>query len=85
MPSKNPSRFWAVHLFRDITKQVKVHKLVDKLQSTLSGKECQGAEHQADSPPQIPVSFPLSERERAVLRLLALGQTTKSIADSLHT
>jgi len=84
IPSRNRSQFLAVHLFRDITKQVKVHRLVDKLHSTLSCGEYQGSEHQADSPPEIPVSLPLSEREREVLRLLALGRTTRNIADSLH-
>ena len=63
---------------------MKVHRLVDKLHTTLSQGEYQKSAFQGYSPPEIPEALPLSEREREVLRLLALGRTTRNIADSLH-
>ncbi len=83
IPSSKRGGFLSAHLFRDITKQAKVRQLVDELHTALCGSGSGGAEPQADSPPEIPVALPLSGREREVLWLLAAGQSTKSIADSL--
>ncbi|MBI4401131.1 MAG: response regulator transcription factor [Nitrospirae bacterium] len=83
VPSKKKGRFLAAHLFRDITKQAKVRQLVDELHTALSCVASPGPDPHADQPPEIPTALPLSEREREVLRLLALGKNTKSIADAL--
>lgn len=83
VPSKKKDQFWAVHLFRDITAQAKVRKLVDELHTVLG---CTGSivpEARASQVPAIPPTLPLSEREREILQLLAEGRNTKTIADSL--
>lgn len=83
IPSRKPGRFLAAHLFRDITGQAKVRRLVDELRTVLCCGASAATAPQADHPPEIPPTFPLSEREREVLRLLGSGQTTKGIADAL--
>lgn len=83
VPIRKPGQFWAAHLFRDITKQAKVRQLVDELHAALCCVSPAGLEQEAERPPEIATALPLSEREREVLRLLALGKNTKGIADSL--
>ncbi len=83
VPSRKKGQFLAAHLFRDITKQAKVHQLVDELHAALCTVSSPSPDPHAGQPPEIPVALPLSGREREVLRLLALGKNTKSIADAL--
>ena len=83
IPTRKRDRFWAAHLFRDITRQAKVRQLVDELHMALCDGGSGGLVTPADSLPEIPVALPLSDRERQVLRLLASGENTQSIADSL--
>lgn len=83
VPSRRKDRFLVAHLFRDITKQAKVRQLVDELHTALCCAASAGPDPQADSPPEVPAALPLSKREREILRLLALGKSTKSIAESL--
>ncbi len=83
IPTRKRDRFWAAHLFRDITRQAKVRQLVDELHIALCDGGAGGLDTPPDSLPEIPVALPLSDRERQVLRLLASGENTQSIADSL--
>ncbi|MEW6544715.1 MAG: PAS and helix-turn-helix domain-containing protein [Nitrospirota bacterium] len=83
VPTGRKGRFWAAHLFRDITKQAKVRQLVEELRSAVcSLRSASGAPYQ-EEPPPIPSSLPLTEREAEVLRLLASGKGTKAIAEAL--
>jgi PAS domain S-box-containing protein len=86
VPSRRKGRYFAVHLFRDISKQAKVRQLAQELQTIVS--------HTEASPPTVPdlppspppgpsETFPLSVREREILLLLAGGADTKMIADRL--
>ncbi len=83
IPSRKRGGFWAAHLFRDITRQAKIRHLANELHTAVWCGGSESAELSGGSPPEIPVALPLTEREREVLRLLALGKDTKSIADSL--
>lgn len=92
VPSRKPNRFRFVHLFRDISKQVRARSLIDELQSLLAPAEnltaarptIQSAPHSTpEGPPEIPSGLPLSARERDVLRHLGSGKNTNAIAASL--
>jgi PAS domain S-box-containing protein len=92
VPSRKKNRFQFVHLFRDIGKQAKVRHLVNELQAVLSGSDERAASgakpslapaSPADTVPDIPATLPLSQRERDILRHLALGERTARIADTL--
>lgn len=84
IPSRKQGRFRVAHLFRDITKQAKVRQLVEELHTALCCVAGGDPEQpQLNSLPDVPADLPLSEREREVLRLLASGKDTRSIADSL--
>jgi PAS domain S-box-containing protein len=92
VPSRKKGRFLAVHLFRNITKQIRVHRLMNKLHEALlsatmptmaespSGSRLPAAR---ESVPQIPEALPLSVREKEILCLLAAGKNTKGIAEGL--
>lgn len=92
VPSRKKGRFLAAHLFRDITKQARIHQLATALHASL----CEQEGEPAPAIPSVPSSasrpavkddrvsaLPLSEREREVLRLMASGQDTRGIADAL--
>jgi PAS domain S-box-containing protein len=85
VPTRKKGRYTVAHLFRDVTKQAKVRRLVEDLHAVL----CGGRETPADPliakepAPEISVALHLSERELEVLRLLAAGEDTKVIADRL--
>lgn len=93
VPSRKKGRFLFAHLFRDITKQAKVSRLVGELHAALSHQADQaGVETKPAAPsaassseglPEISSTLPLSEREREVLYQLASGKNTKHIADAL--
>ena len=85
VPTRKKGRFAVAHLFRDVTKQARVRRLVEDLHSVLcSGPaEPAGPATGSDPTPAISPTLPLSEREREVLRLLAAGEPSKAIADRL--
>lgn len=85
VPSRKKGAYVVAHLFRDITKQAKVRRLVEDLHAVLcSGPaEPAGPEAGRDATPEISHTFPLSEREHEVLRSLAAGEDTKDIAGRL--
>lgn len=79
------AQFVAAHLFRDITKQAKVRRMVDELHAELFGglvkSEAPAGGH--DPPPEAPATLPLSEREREILSWAAAGRGNKEIAHRL--
>lgn len=83
VPSRKRDVFWVAHLFRDISGQARVRRLVHELQVVLDAPGLPAAEIQTDSPPEIPTTLPLTEREREILRLVATGATSARIADTL--
>ncbi|WP_447974697.1 LuxR C-terminal-related transcriptional regulator [Nitrospira sp. Kam-Ns4a] len=83
VPSARRNRFWAVHLFRDVSRQARVRHLVDELQAALCCAAPMPPASQPDPAPVPPATLPLSKREREILAQLALGKTTKGIADAL--
>jgi len=86
VPSRKKGRYFAVHLFRDISKQAKVRHLAQELHTLVSHTEA-SPPTVPDMPPSPPTepseAFPLSGREREILLLLAGGADTKMIADRL--
>jgi PAS domain S-box-containing protein len=84
-PTRKKGRFAVAHLFRDVTKQARVRRLVEDLHSVLCSGPAEpvGPATGSDSAPAISQAFPLSEREQDVLRLLAAGEGSKAIADKL--
>lgn len=70
-----------VHLFRDVTAQ---HRLITLLQERLDGVIASEAATPAQSKPASPASTGLSARELEVLKLLAAGGDTATIARRLH-
>lgn len=92
VPSRKKGRFMAMHLFRDVTKRIKMLSLVETLHSLLAppgtevsdstGKR-RGSSAAAPLPAMSPV-LPLTRREQEVLRRLAAGLTTRAIAEALY-
>lgn len=92
VPSRKKGRFLAGHLFRDITRQARVLKMANELYSALC-VPADGAVHetmlahraktQTATPPQLPMTVPLTKRQREILSLLAEGKGTKGVADRL--
>ena len=83
VPSCKRGVFWIAHLMRDISKQAKVRQLVHELHTVLCSPGLPAVESRPDLPPDIPATLPLTEREREILRLLATGSASASIANSL--
>jgi len=92
VPSKKQGQFLFAHLFRDITKRMKMAGLAEELHALLAtpgGHPVSDTTRRrtAGSPPgevpEISRALPLTERERDVLRRLAAGKNGKEIADSL--
>ena len=83
VPSRKRGRFWIAHLMRDFGKHAKVRQLVQELHSVLWAPSLLTVGSRSDPPLDIPATLPLTEREREILRLLAIGATSASIADSL--
>lgn len=85
VPSRKKGRFVVAHLFRDVTKQAKVRRLVEDLHAVLCSGPAEPASPEAgrDPMPELSPALPLSEREQEVFRLLAAGESSKAIADKL--
>ena len=85
VPSRKMGRYTVAHLFRDVTKQARVRRLVEDLHSVLCSGPAEPAGPAAgrEPTPEISPALPLSEREQEVLRLLAAGESSKAIADKL--
>lgn len=89
VPTRKKGRFLAVHLFRNITKQIRIQSLMHELHEALSPAIKPAVSVDARHPaarehaPEIPEALPLSEREKEILRLLAEGKNTKGIAEGL--
>lgn len=83
VPSRKRGVFWIAHLMRDISKQAKVRRLVQELHSVLCAPSLPAVERPPGAPTDVPASLPLTQRERDILRLLATGATSASMADSL--
>lgn len=83
VPSRKRTVFWLAHLFRDITNQARARHLVHELQVVLGSPGLPSVDIRPDSPPDIPATLPLTEREREILRLVATGASSASIADTL--
>ncbi|MEK6804580.1 MAG: PAS and helix-turn-helix domain-containing protein [Nitrospirota bacterium] len=83
VPSRKPSTFRVAHLFRDITKQAKVSRLVQELHAAVCPIQVRLPEPCAASMPNIPAALPLSQREREILRRLATGERTADMAVAL--
>lgn len=92
VPSRKKDQFQFAHLFRDITKRMRILGLAEELHTMLATP---GGHPLADTVrrsgavsasivPEIPRTLPLSEREREVFRLLAEGKSSKEIADALY-
>lgn len=93
VPSRKKGRFMALHLFRDITKRIKMLRLAEELHALLAtpgGKTVSETTQRRLTPrgtgevPAISSALPLSNREKEVLRLLATGKTSTYIADRLY-
>jgi len=94
VPSRKKGRFMAMHLFRDVTKRIKMLSLVETLHGLLaaSGEPAASvatlrnrpASRSAAPLPAMSPVLPLTRREQEVLRLLASGRTTKAIAETLY-
>lgn len=92
VPSRKRGRFMALHLFRDMTKRMHMLRLAEDLHALLAtpgGKAVadttrkRAVSAEAEPLPALSSTLPLSQREKDVLRLLAVGKTTKSIAATL--
>jgi hypothetical protein len=70
VPSRKKDRFLFAHLFRDITKRMRILGLVEELHTLLATS---GGHPPPSVVPDILPTLPLDEREREVLRLLAGG------------
>ncbi|PJA80970.1 MAG: hypothetical protein CO149_00510 [Nitrospirae bacterium CG_4_9_14_3_um_filter_51_5] len=90
VPSTPKGRYLVVHLFHEIGKLGKIRQLTQELYGIVGGlgdtplqieKE---VECTAEGQPEIPLSLPLSKREREILQHLAEGMDTKRIADRLY-
>lgn len=84
-------RFMRLHLFRDISRQMKVLQLAEDLHGLLSATgRARSMPASARSTPPASANLPvgrgassLTKREQDVLRLMAAGSTTREIADAL--
>lgn len=85
VPTRKKGRFAVAHLFRDVTKQARVRRLVEDLHAVLCVNPAEPAGPAAgkDPSPEMSPALPLSEREQEVLRRLAAGENSKAIADKL--
>lgn len=83
VPSRKPGTFCVAHLFRDITKQAMVSRLVQELHAAACPIQVRPPEPCPASMPGIPAALPLSRREREILRRLATGERTADMALAL--
>lgn len=91
VPTRKSGRFLRLHLFRDISRQMKALQLTEDLHCMLSPTGHVGSIPAPVRPtPQASAMLPvgrgvslLTKREEDVLRLMAAGSTTKEIADAL--
>ena len=83
VPSRKRGAFLVAHLFRDITTQAKVSQLVQELHTVACPIPVHRSESCVTSMPDIPVALPLSQREREILRRLAIGERTADMAVAL--
>ncbi len=83
VPSARRGRFWSVHLFRDVSRQARIRHLVAALHSALCCAAPASPALPQSPAPEPSADLPLSKREREILQQLALGKTTKGIADAL--
>lgn len=91
VPTRKAGRYMRLHLFRDISRQMKALQLTEDLQGMLSATGHVGSMPAPVRPtPQASAILPvgrgaslLTKREQEVLRLMAAGSTTQEIADAL--
>lgn len=89
--TRKAGRFMKLHLFRDISRQMKALRLTEDLHCLLSATVHVGAmPASARSTPPASANLPagqgtslLTKREQDVLRLMAVGNTTQEIADAM--
>ena len=86
------SRFMAVHLFRDVSREVKLFVSANERRrrpdlpaaaAAQVGSLTTGLPQEAMRLPTVSASLPLTRREREVLRALASGEETTAIAERL--
>ena len=84
VPYRTRGLFTMVHIFRDVTRQVKTDILLREVQSLLAEGE-QSVEGTVPASPEQPSPLSaLTSREQEVLRLIARGESAKGIAEKLH-
>lgn len=85
IPRRNRGPFQVLHLFRDVTSRRHTEEFAQKAGSALRellAEETATVKDEAPTPPGA-LSPRLSRREQEVLRLLASGQSTREIAETL--
>ena len=84
VPYRTRGFFTMVHIFRDVTRQVKTDILLREVQSLLAEGE-QSVERTVPASPEQPSPLSaLTSREQEVLRLIARGESAKGIAEKLR-
>lgn len=83
VPSRRKDLFVLAHLFRNVSRQKEVERLVQQLFSMVGKLPSFERTSLLRDPPLSPPSIDLTCREQEVLRLLASGASTQAIAEKL--